>query len=63
MTADSQGLYVTHWQAYYDSMACAKSKQGLLAPAYSEPYLGSTPDTENPDAYYDPNHAFNVPNC
>jgi hypothetical protein len=21
------------------------------------------PDTENPDAYYDPNHGFTVPSC
>lgn len=61
--AADQGIYEGGGHAYYDQMACSPSKRGLLAPAYSEPRMIGPPDTENPDAYYDPNHGFTVPSC
>jgi hypothetical protein len=39
------------------------SQHGLLAPAYSDPTPGQLGPADNPDAYYDPNHGFAVPNC
>lgn len=60
--ADQHGVYVAGGQGYFDSMGCAQSKQGYLAPAYSDPG-NSAPETESPYAYYNPNHDFNVGQC
>lgn len=61
--ATDRGFYGNGTHAYYDSMACQPSHHGLLAPAYSEPAAGQLGPADNPDAYYDPNHGFNVPSC
>jgi hypothetical protein len=53
-------LWLGTSQGYFAAMACGPSKQGLLVPAYSELHLETRPDTENPDALYDPNHPLNV---
>lgn len=60
--AADRGLWWGAGQGYFANMACGPSKQGLLAPAYSEPHLAAGPALENPDAFYDPNHPLNVPN-
>jgi hypothetical protein len=62
--AADRGLWLGASHGYFSAMACGPSKQGLLAPAYSESRLDAGPDNENPDALYDPNHPLNIPdNC
>lgn len=57
--ANDQGVNLGDEQAYFADMACAPSKQGILAPAYSDPAYGN-PGNENPDALFDPNHTMNI---
>lgn len=63
LPAADHGFYPNGTHAYYASMACSQSKQGFLAPAYSQPGFDSVPDTEDPDALYDPKHDFDVGEC
>jgi hypothetical protein len=60
-TPGSQGAWVGGSQSYDSSMACGPFKQGYLAPAYLD-QAPHGPQTDNPDAYYDPNHSLDIPN-
>lgn len=53
-----RGLWVTSTKSYYESMACAAARHGLLAPAYSDPRTTSA--SQDPNMFFDPNHALNV---
>jgi hypothetical protein len=61
--AADQGVLPQDSEGYVDAMACAPSKQGLLAPAYSETDPTDQQDTNDPDVYYDVNHTLDIGNC
>jgi hypothetical protein len=54
-----QGLWPTRSQSYYESMACGPSRQGFLAPAYSQPYVGPA-QTAGPESFFDPDHPITI---
>jgi hypothetical protein len=59
--ASSRGLWVFHYIGYWFNMDCDASHRGLLAPP--RPYSGggaTSPDPENQDNYYDPNHTLEI---
>lgn len=47
-------------KSYFFSMNCDLAEQGQLAPAYSGRATG-TPETERPEAYFDPKHTVDIP--
>lgn len=53
------GLWPTRSASYYESMACAASERGYLAPEYSQPHTGRPP-AEDPDSYYAPSHPMRI---
>ena len=59
--AADQGVFPESAKGYVDAMACEPSKQGLLAPAYSDSNHGT--DTNDPDVYYDVNHTLDIGLC
>ncbi|HEY4459545.1 MAG TPA: hypothetical protein VGN81_34855 [Pseudonocardiaceae bacterium] len=55
------GLWVSNASAYVASESCSAADKGFLAPAYSdEAAPGASANAENPDAFYDPNHAMKI---
>lgn len=59
-----QGLWLGSFRPYIADTACNAAKQGLIAPAYSDPNPNPVPSaapTED-DNLYDPNHGMQLPN-
>jgi len=56
-----RGLWVFDYRGYVSNMDCDASQRGLLAPPRRLSGGGVTsPDPENPDNYYDPNHTLEI---
>ena len=56
-----RGLWVSSTSAYVASESCTAAAKGFLAPAYSDQAApGTSADTQNPDAYFEPTHAMRI---
>jgi hypothetical protein len=53
------GMRVGAFRAYAWNVDCAAANRGMIAPARTDAL--ATPDSENPDNYYEPDHALDVP--
>jgi hypothetical protein len=49
------------FRSYWLNIDCAAAVRGMLAPPTYASVSGGAQPTENPDNYYDPNHAMDVP--
>jgi hypothetical protein len=60
--AADRGVWPASGSSYYDQMSCTADAAGYLGPLYSDQGVSNgTPDTEDPNALYDPNHTLNIP--
>jgi hypothetical protein len=61
VSASGRGLWVFTYNGYWFNIDCDASHRGLLAPPRAHSGGGATsPDPENPDNYYDPNHTLEI---
>jgi hypothetical protein len=55
------GLWPDKYEGYFHNVNCAAADRGLLAPPRpSDMSIDTTPDSEDPRNYYDPDHALQV---
>jgi hypothetical protein len=55
------GLWLRNASGYFADESCSAFDKGFLAPEYSDTSSAGQPtDTENPDAYFDPDHSITL---